>query len=151
MGSGRKNGQALVEFALILPIFLILIFAMIDFGRALHSWSSLNYQCIEAARAGTKRNTFLFGNSLYLPNSHATIAEVNEAFWKYQSPFMAKKTDYNVGSAGNAPFVTGVGTGGKTVEVKATYDLAMITPLMSMLGNNNGTITLRASASEDKE
>lgn len=148
---GRKNGQALVEFALILPIFLIVLFGIIDFGRALHSWSSLNYQCIQAARAGTKRNTFLFGNSLFLPRSHADASEVYAAFWKYQSPYMTKKTDFNVGSPSNNPFLNGVGTNATTVEVRATYEFTMITPLFSLMGNENGTITISAFASEDKE
>ena len=29
----KNNGQALIEFVLILPVFLLILFALIDFGR----------------------------------------------------------------------------------------------------------------------
>lgn len=37
----NKRGQALVEFVIILPIFLLLIFTAIDFGKILYSKISL--------------------------------------------------------------------------------------------------------------
>ncbi len=32
----NKNGQALIEFIIIMPIFLIMVFALIDFGNILY-------------------------------------------------------------------------------------------------------------------
>jgi hypothetical protein len=41
-GSVRSNkGQALLEFVLILPVFLMLLFAMIDFGRIIYEKNRL--------------------------------------------------------------------------------------------------------------
>jgi len=37
--ANRKGGQALVEFALVVPIFLLLLFGMVEFGRA---WMTKN-------------------------------------------------------------------------------------------------------------
>src|SRR6266487_6369179 len=34
----REDGVALVEFALILPLFLALVFGIFDFGRAFNYW-----------------------------------------------------------------------------------------------------------------
>jgi Flp pilus assembly protein TadG len=46
----RREGQALVEFVLILPLLLIMVFGLIDFARA---WSA--HQAIaDAAREGTR-------------------------------------------------------------------------------------------------
>ena len=47
-GAGR--GQALVEFALVLPIFAIMLFGIIDFGRYVFTANSLNNGAREAAR-----------------------------------------------------------------------------------------------------
>jgi hypothetical protein len=47
------SGQALVEFALILPIFLILLFGIIDFGRYVYTANSLNNAAREGARIGS--------------------------------------------------------------------------------------------------
>ena len=38
----REDGQALVEFALIVPIFLLLVFAVVEFGQAWNVYQSIN-------------------------------------------------------------------------------------------------------------
>ena len=48
----RSRGQALVEFALIVPVLVLGIFGIIDFGRYVHTQNSLNEASREAARAG---------------------------------------------------------------------------------------------------
>ena len=51
MKTKRKNaGQSLVEFALILPLFMVLIMALFDIGRAVLYYAALN----TAAREGTR-------------------------------------------------------------------------------------------------
>lgn len=44
------RGQALVEFALVIPILLLILFAIIDVGRYVYSWNAIN----EASRAGAR-------------------------------------------------------------------------------------------------
>ena len=44
------RGQSLVEFALVLPIFAIMLFGIIDFGRYVFTANSLNNGAREAAR-----------------------------------------------------------------------------------------------------
>lgn len=44
------RGQALVEFALVIPILLLILFAIIDISRYVYSWNALN----EASRAGAR-------------------------------------------------------------------------------------------------
>jgi len=46
----KQKGQALVEFALILPILVLLVFGMVEFGRAMYIKNMLN----NAARAGAR-------------------------------------------------------------------------------------------------
>lgn len=48
-GKGRK-GQSLVEFALMLPFLLLLIFMIIEFGRMFQSWVTLQNSARAAAR-----------------------------------------------------------------------------------------------------
>jgi hypothetical protein len=48
----RSRGQALVEFALVLPIFLLLLFGLIDVGRYVYVTNSFNQAAREAARVG---------------------------------------------------------------------------------------------------
>ena len=45
-----EDGQAMVEFALILPIFLLILCGIIDFGWLFYNQLSLNNACREGAR-----------------------------------------------------------------------------------------------------
>lgn len=47
---GKERGQALIEFALILPVLLLLIFGVIKLGIAATSWSNETHLANEAAR-----------------------------------------------------------------------------------------------------
>lgn len=47
-----ETGQSLVEFAMVLPLFLILLFSLVDFGRAFYSWMIITNAAREGARAG---------------------------------------------------------------------------------------------------
>jgi Flp pilus assembly protein TadG len=49
--SGRERGQALVEFALALPVLLILLFGAIQFAIVFNHWLTLT----EAVRAGARQ------------------------------------------------------------------------------------------------
>lgn len=50
IGRRADSGEALVEFALVLPILLVLSLGMMDFGRAFHAKSLLD----QAAREGCR-------------------------------------------------------------------------------------------------
>lgn len=45
-----RRGQALVEFALILPILVLLLVGVLDFGRAIYAYNTVN----NAARQGAR-------------------------------------------------------------------------------------------------
>ena len=46
----REDGQALAEFALVLPILALLLFAMIHFGKAFNYWNTATHITAEGAR-----------------------------------------------------------------------------------------------------
>lgn len=48
-----EKGQSLVETALILPILLLLLFGIVDFGRIFHAYLTLDHAGREAARAAS--------------------------------------------------------------------------------------------------
>jgi Flp pilus assembly protein TadG len=50
VGRHRRSGQGLAEFALVLPIFLLLFMAVIDFGSAVFTYNSLTNAAREGAR-----------------------------------------------------------------------------------------------------
>jgi Flp pilus assembly protein TadG len=49
----QSRGQALVEFALVVPILFLLIFALVDFGRVIYTQNSIAQGAREGARWGS--------------------------------------------------------------------------------------------------
>ena len=47
---GERRGQALVEFALIIPVFILLVMGIFDLGRAVYGYNTVNNAAREAAR-----------------------------------------------------------------------------------------------------
>jgi hypothetical protein len=48
---GGQRSQALIEFALVSPVLLLLLFGVIDIGRAVFYYDTLNHAAREGARA----------------------------------------------------------------------------------------------------
>ncbi|WP_158737977.1 TadE/TadG family type IV pilus assembly protein [Alteribacillus sp. YIM 98480] len=49
----REDGQSLVEFALVLPLIILMIVGMVDFGRVLYTHLQLELVTQEAVRIGS--------------------------------------------------------------------------------------------------
>lgn len=46
----NRKGQALIEFVLILPVFLLILFAIVDFGNIFHAKYELQNQSTDIVR-----------------------------------------------------------------------------------------------------
>jgi hypothetical protein len=69
--SGSHRGQSLVEFALMLPLILVLLLGALDFGRAFFGWVALtNASRVAANYAATHPDAW--------PNNTSQIAEYNQ-------------------------------------------------------------------------
>jgi hypothetical protein len=51
-GAQREGGQGLVEFAMLVPVFLLILLGMLEFGFAFNHNMTLEYATREGARAG---------------------------------------------------------------------------------------------------
>jgi uncharacterized protein (UPF0333 family) len=71
----NRRGQALVEFALILPVILLLVVGMLEFARA---WN-LHQVMTDAAREGARRAV--------LANSVMDQDSVRAAMWRHLAQF----------------------------------------------------------------
>jgi Flp pilus assembly protein TadG len=61
-----QAGQSVVEFAMVLPLLAALIFALIDFGKALYYYIDLTHVANEGARIATVSPTALPGGAATL-------------------------------------------------------------------------------------
>ena len=117
----RKNGekgQALVEFTLLLPIFLLLLFAIIDFGMGFYSWITVTNSAREGARLGVVM---------------ATAQEIEDRVYQTADlPNESTKMTVTVTNAQGQP--------GESVVVKVDYDYDLITPLAGIVSFFSGNV-----------
>ena len=136
----REKGQALVEFALLVPIFLILMFAIVDFGMGFHSWITVTNSAREGARLGAVQAT----TDDIIQRVEDTSDLINED---------AKMT-VTVGcgpSSDPPPTDPCPSLPGDSVVVQVEYDYDLITPLASLIAFLSGdiigpTLTLSSTA-----
>jgi Flp pilus assembly protein TadG len=126
--SGRDRGATAVEFALLLPVLLLLIFGLIDFGRALNAQITLT----QAAREGARLASFGQTSSAIVTRTQYTATGLNVP----ASDISVTTCPQNAG-----PTVDG--------QVSISYSFSFITPvgaIAAMFGGSGlgGPITLTA-------
>ena len=70
----RNEGQSLVEFALVVPLFLVLAFAIIDFSRLLYTYVSLSNAAREMARVDAVTTNWSSSSAVDAFNNYAMFA-----------------------------------------------------------------------------
>src|SRR4051794_11308010 len=121
---GGERGQSMIEFALILPVFLLLAMGVVDLGRAFFTWNLVGNTAREGAR--------------YAIVSSRTSTQI---------------VTYATGQAGVSGVTVTVvsrGTGGDAnspAVIEASYSFNAITPLIGQICCGGGTITLAARSS----
>jgi len=125
--SRRERGQALVEFAFVVPIFLILVLGMVDFGWALRSWITVTNSAREAARIGAVG---------------ASCDDVKQR---------AVDTSADLLTLTDVSVVNCQGDPGSDVEVTVSYEYSWLTPLVPMvntflLGSMPSTLTMTSTS-----
>lgn len=77
--SSNQTGQGLVEFALVLPIFLLLLFGLIDVGRYVYMNSVLSQAAREGARLAAAEARFIGKTTADDPSCVASAALITAA------------------------------------------------------------------------
>ena len=77
----RDQGQGMLEFALVLPILLLLIFGLIEFGRLMFIFSSVSTASRESSRYGAAVGDGVGGVAKYLDCTGIKNAAVNSGRW----------------------------------------------------------------------
>ena len=128
----RDEGQAIVEFALVAPIFLLLVFGVVEFGRAWNVYQTLT----DAAREGAR--TAVVANS---PVTLDTVA------YRINTNLFAAGLDTASATKTVTGFRAGTGTPA-TVTISYPYQLRWLQPFMGWTTaqaafNMNTSVTFR--------
>jgi Flp pilus assembly protein TadG len=118
-GANSDRGAAAVEFALLLPLLVLIVFGIIDFGRAINAQITITQAAREGARA------LALGQATY--QTRASQAGIG-----------LDLTTANISELPDSKSVTGCPAGsaqtGDDAVVKVTYSFTFITPVGFLFG-----------------
>jgi Flp pilus assembly protein TadG len=112
----RDRGAAVVEFALLLPLLLLLVFGIIDFGRALNAQITLTQAAREGARLAA------LGKSNVVAGTQAAAVGLNPV-----GVAVVTSCPVNAGQGVNA-------------TVRATFVFHFVTPVGAIAGLFGGHV-----------
>jgi hypothetical protein len=137
------RGQTLVEFALILPAFLLLVVFIFDFGRAVYYYSAIHNAAREGARYGAVNPIRASSTSVY-----ADIAGMKNEVIKFAVGMGLSDCDITFADIDPAFYESAGGITNATVRVEVEYKFYPVTPLVSQFicGCESPYLTLKASS-----
>ncbi len=143
-----RRGQSLVEFALVLPVFFLVTFGLLDLGAFVFSDSVMSQAAREGARVGSTQAAWLGVTNAQEPgcansapvcpaNQLALVANVTAAVRNASSGLTAGTTVYVRCDPANTPPPAGWTTGdcatnntsGNLISVRVTYTFNPLTPV----------------------
>jgi Flp pilus assembly protein TadG len=117
---GSETAQSLVEFSLVLPLSLILIFALVDFGRAFFTWQIVTNASREGARAAA------------VQSNSATIDQ--KIYQSFCENWPSDPSSCAIDTAKLSVTKTNVqGARGSEATVSLSYNFDFVTPIGPML------------------
>lgn len=140
----RSRGQSLVEFALILPLFLMFVAACLDLGRVFYANISLNNAAREGALQAAAKNATFIQNAPCDPVNNNIVCRV-QLESKGSSIAIASSDITRTCSIVGCPRAAGSTA---TVTIRGTFRL--VTPLLSAVFGGQ-TLNLSSSATAQIE
>jgi Flp pilus assembly protein TadG len=121
----QDRGAAAVEFALVLPVLLLIIFGIIDFGRMLYTQITLTQAAQASARAAA-----ILGQNPGVTEANTAASGLNAT---------PGQLNVTVTPCPDPPDPTA------NAEADLTYNFVFVTPLSALanLGGNNVTLTAK--------
>ena len=171
----RRDGQrsqALIEFALVSPVLLLLLFGVIDIGRAIFYYDTLNHAAREGARVAARASNQLPTNTDVLSAVSAQMLGVpvtqpcpqgpiststppQNAAWLYVTepappgvaetspPPNAPGGEFSAAAAGGCSAVNPA-TGNDQLQVTLRFNLVLITPIVAQVTADHVVMTAAA-------
>lgn len=117
---GNTKGQAMVEFALILPVILLLVLGVVEFGRFYNAWLMVTHASREGARTASLGGTG---------------TEIESAVTAVMASYDASRLTVTVNPSSGR-------TRGDRVTVTVTYAIDPLTPMIGAI--TGGTLQLES-------
>jgi Flp pilus assembly protein TadG len=133
---GRRvaRGSTLIEFALVLPFFLILLFGTVEFGRYFLMQHTLQFATREGARLGLVGRTVTDANGRTLDRAASIVQTIRDKARVAMSPSDVTVSIFPVNADYSDPSgwqtSQNAGTGGSMMRVRTRYTFHPILPLL---------------------
>jgi Flp pilus assembly protein TadG len=138
------SGQALVEFAVILPLLFFMMVIIIDFGRALYVQTALQNGSREGARFGTVHPTWVTSADHPNPDniSYRTSTEPGTTVNAVDITVTCTSPgEVTTNAATNRAGYLKCAVSGGRVQVVVTSQFTPLTPIISTIVGSNLTLT----------
>ncbi len=167
-----QRSQALIEFALVSPVLLLLLFGVIDIGRAIFYYDTLNHAAREGARVAVRASNQLPTNADVLSAVSAQMLGIPVSAPCPQGPISASTPPANTAwlyitepappggvestPAPNAPggeyasnasggcSAVNPASGNRQIQVTLRFNLVLITPIVAQATANHIVMTAAA-------
>lgn len=171
-GQNSQRSQALIEFALVSPVLLLLLFGIVDIGRAIFYYDTLNHAAREGARTAVRASNQLPTNADVLTTVTGQMVGVPVSAPCPQGPVTGATPPANAawlyitepnppGTAENTPPPNAPGgeypanasapcsavnpAGGNTqLQVTIRFNLVLVTPIVAQATANHVVISAAA-------
>lgn len=114
MFRSREHGQALVEMALVLPLFILLLFGVFEMGRIGYAYITVSYAAGEGGRV-------------------ATLGGTDD---QIETAIKKAVTSLDLESLKDPEITPNERHSGQDVTVRVSYTVQLINPLLSMISNS---------------
>ncbi len=170
--NNQQSSQALIEFALVSPVLLLLLFGVIDLGRAVFYFDALNHAAREGARTAVRASNQLptnadvlttvrgqlLGTPVFEPCPQGPVTNATppaNAAWLYVTepnpPATVELTpaqnapggEYPAASTGSCSAVNPA-AGNAAIQVTIRFNLTLITPIVAQATADHVVITAAA-------
>jgi Flp pilus assembly protein TadG len=124
----EQRGQSLTEFALVAPLLLVIVFAMIDFGKAINYWNNETQLAAQGARIAAINGSNSYSGACFSPDpsNPRPSATTLTGYIQCQADTQELYNGAASGQPGASPvaaticFPNGSGSVGQPVRVKVT-------------------------------
>ena len=167
-----QRSQALIEFALISPVLLLLLFGILDIGRAIFYYDTIGHAAREGARTAVSASDRLPTNADVLTTVVSQLAGIQASepcpqgpissatppantAWVYVTepapsssvetspPMNAPGGEYSAAAAGSCS-ATNPAAGNAPLQVTIRFNLVLITPVIAQATANHIVMTATA-------
>ncbi len=128
-----RSGQSLVEFALVAPLFFLLVFGITDFGRLFFTQETLQFALREAGRYAVTGQQMQNSSGAYL----SRVESIKQVAMQKAIGLISDENSIQISSpqGGSA---TPSGGPNQTVVISLTTQLHLITPMIGRYFGSDG-------------